>query len=209
MLQISGGLAKGIYLKVPATIRPATERMREALFSALPLSGFSRFLDLFAGTGSYGLEALSRAHFWSQGVWVDQNKACAQAMAQNLAAVQKSIQAHPKCPDHLKQGGTWGIQTGILTQDVLTLRSSQLGRFDLIFMDPPYDQLDQMWPLLLDVVERMRDPGSHTRLVLEAPRRWVHSVPDSWQLIKSLGRSGRSDQPTLSIYGFCPEPDPS
>ena len=64
-MRITGGKARGIRLKTPprknAQTRPATDRLRESLFSSLgdQIIG-SHCLDLFAGTGSYGLEALSR-----------------------------------------------------------------------------------------------------------------------------------------------------
>ena len=74
MIRISGGLARGIPLKVTKSklLRPATEANRERLFSSIreSLRG-SRVLDLFAGSGSYGLEALSRGakhvHFVNNG----------------------------------------------------------------------------------------------------------------------------------------------
>src|SRR5580658_3909094 len=62
-VRISGGLARGIELAVPrgGAVRPATDGMRQAVFSSLGsrVEG-ARFVDLFAGSGAYGLEALSR-----------------------------------------------------------------------------------------------------------------------------------------------------
>ena len=62
-MRISGGKAKGIILSIPKArkLRPVLEPARERLFSCLgELVGGASFLDLFAGTGSHGLEALSR-----------------------------------------------------------------------------------------------------------------------------------------------------
>ena len=63
VVRISGGAARGIELLVPKgdTVRPATDGMRQAVFSSLGarVAG-ARFVDLFAGSGAYGLEAFSR-----------------------------------------------------------------------------------------------------------------------------------------------------
>jgi 16S rRNA (guanine966-N2)-methyltransferase len=62
-MRITGGKAKSISLMCPKgdLVRPATDRMRESVFSSLgPSIVGSEFIDLFAGTGSYGLESLSR-----------------------------------------------------------------------------------------------------------------------------------------------------
>ena len=65
-MRITGGLAKGRHLYTPKTnqtfLRPTCDRVREALFNILPEEQFKEalVLDLFAGTGSWGLEALSR-----------------------------------------------------------------------------------------------------------------------------------------------------
>ena len=62
-MRVSGGLAKGIPLRITKTdiLRPATESNRERIFSSLgELIIGKKVLDLFAGSGSYGLEALSR-----------------------------------------------------------------------------------------------------------------------------------------------------
>ena len=72
-MRISGGIARGIPLRVTKSksLRPATEANRERLFSSIANQiQHKKVLDLFAGTGSYGLEALSRgaknAHFIEQ-----------------------------------------------------------------------------------------------------------------------------------------------
>ena len=104
--------------------RPATGRVREALFSLLTsrLGSFDglRALDLFAGSGSLGIEALSRgaALAW----FVERNRKAAQVLAANL----KSLDADP---------GSWRL----FTEDVaLVLRRPPPEPFDLVFADPPY-----------------------------------------------------------------------
>src|SRR6187401_769321 len=91
-MRISGGAARGIPLVVPKgdAVRPATDGMRQAVFSSLGerVVG-ARFLDLFAGSGAYGLEALSRGA--AAGVFVEQNAKAAHCLRQNITAVCKSL----------------------------------------------------------------------------------------------------------------------
>src|SRR5882672_12911244 len=91
-MRISGGVARGIPLAVPKgdAVRPATDGMRQAAFSSLGARVVgARFLDLFAGSGAYGLEALSRGA--AGGVFVEQNAKAAACVRQNIAAVCKSL----------------------------------------------------------------------------------------------------------------------
>lgn len=95
-MRITGGLARGIVLRVPGgdQVRPATDAMRQAVFSSLGarVAG-ATFLDLFAGAGGYGLEALSRGA--ASGVFIEKNAAAAACLRQNLAAVRKSLGSAP------------------------------------------------------------------------------------------------------------------
>src|SRR3954462_15936796 len=91
-MRISGGIAKGITLAVPRgdQVRPATDGLRQAGFSSLGDRVLAaRFLDLFAGSGAYGLEALSRGA--AAGTFVEQNARAAACVRQNIAAVCKSL----------------------------------------------------------------------------------------------------------------------
>src|ERR1700712_2296679 len=92
VVRISGGMARGIPLSVPKgdAVRPATDGMRPSVFLSLAarLPG-ATFLDLFAGSGAYGLEALSRGA--AGGVFVERNAKAAGCLRLNLAAVCKSI----------------------------------------------------------------------------------------------------------------------
>lgn len=91
-MRITGGRARGIVLKIPArgTLRPATGYLREAVFSSLGARVASaRVLDLFAGTGAYGLEAVSRGA--THATCVDANAAAVIAIRANLAAVAKAM----------------------------------------------------------------------------------------------------------------------
>ena len=124
-MRVIAGRAKGTRLNsVPGlSTRPTGDRVKEALFNILGSAvRDSAFLDLYAGSGSIGLEALSRgAHFV---VWVDSSSACTGQIRANL---QKT---------HL-EGGV------IYTNDVFRALVQLNGRgqqFDFVFLDPPYDQ---------------------------------------------------------------------
>ena len=91
-MRITGGQARGISLALPKgdAVRPATDALRQAVFSSLAarVSGML-FLDLFAGSGAYGLEALSRGA--AGGVFVERDARTAEFIRRNLAAVCKSL----------------------------------------------------------------------------------------------------------------------
>jgi 16S rRNA (guanine(966)-N(2))-methyltransferase RsmD len=125
-MRVIAGKAKGRRLKTPKGrgIRPTADRVKEALFNILPhdLSG-RKVLDLFAGTGNLGMEALSRGA--EEAVLVEASRGAARLIEENLR--------------------TLGFENSsrVLTAPVLrSLRMlSQRGeRFDLVFLDPPYEQ---------------------------------------------------------------------
>src|SRR5277367_393404 len=91
-VRISGGLARGIELTVPRgdAVRPATDGMRQSVFSSLgALVEGARFVDLFAGSGAYGLEAFSRGA--SGGTFVERNAKASACLRTNIAAVCRSM----------------------------------------------------------------------------------------------------------------------
>ncbi len=119
-MRIIAGTAGSIPLQVPKTLtRPTTDRVRESLFAALgDLVGGARVLDLFAGTGSLGLEALSRGA--ASADFVDSQAPACAAIEQNLAKTRLA-------------GGR------VHRRDVFAyLATTPAGRYDLAFADPPY-----------------------------------------------------------------------
>ncbi len=120
-------------------VRPTTDRVKEALFDILQFSlAGKRFLDLFAGSGQIGLEALSRGA--AEAVFVDTLPASIRVLEQNVAAA-----------DFLKQ-------VRIVHRDFAAFLQSERTFFDIAFLDPPYETglLQQALPL---VVERMAPEG--------------------------------------------------
>src|ERR1035438_5299822 len=91
-VRISGGGARGIELAVPKgdAVRPPTDGMRQAVFSSIAarIAG-ARFVDLFAGSGAYGLEAFSRGA--SGGTFVESSSRASACLRRNIAAVCRSM----------------------------------------------------------------------------------------------------------------------
>jgi len=127
---VVAGSAKGTRLApVPAGTRPVADRAREGLFSSLGASvEGARVLDLFAGTGAMGIEALSRGA--ARAVFVDSSPGAAKVIRENLRRTK------------LASRGT------VRRVDVRKALRQQLGQFDLILVDPPY----RLPPAELDAV---------------------------------------------------------
>ena len=128
-MRIIAGSAKGRNLATPAGVtRPTSDRTREGIFSALESEIGScegiEFLDLYGGTGAVGLEALSRG-------------------AAQVVVIEKDVKAAGVCKDNyeLVKSVTEGSFT-VLRMSVdayLELESTRHARFDVIYLDPPYD----------------------------------------------------------------------
>jgi 16S rRNA (guanine966-N2)-methyltransferase len=127
-MRIVGGRLRGRALSTPKShaIRPTADRLREALFNILvhaygdPIGG-ARVLDLFAGTGALGLEALSRGAAFA--LFVDRSAEARALIRANVAAL-----------------GLGGV-TRIFRRDACTLgRAHPLEPFALAFLDPPYGE---------------------------------------------------------------------
>jgi len=120
-MRIIAGRAKGIRLLSPSgwEIRPTLDRVRESVFNILtPRLENAHFLDLFAGTGANGIEAISRGAV--SAVFVDDDRRALDIVRDNLARTR--LAEHGICI------------RGCLPSDLETVR----GSFDIIFADPPY-----------------------------------------------------------------------
>jgi len=98
-VRVISGKAKGHQLRVPkgSIVRPATDLVRGAIFSILEniTSDWARVLDLFAGSGALGIEALSRGADWVD--FVDRERRCCDIIRQNLEKTKLGAQAHVYC----------------------------------------------------------------------------------------------------------------
>ncbi len=185
-MRISGGVARGIPLVVPKgdAVRPATDGMRQAVFSSLGerVTG-ARFLDLFAGSGSYGLEALSRGA--AGGIFVEKNAKAAACVLQNIAAVCKCLRRDPS--DNLM----------LQEADALTVAFDGEWTPDLVFIDPPYDIIPDVAPKLFARLTEALAAKPEALVVFEAPGE-IELAPTGWTLRKRLGK-GRG-QPTVMFF---------
>lgn len=157
MTRIVAGAAGGRRLVVPSSARPTTDRVREALFNVLAarldFDGV-RVLDLYAGSGALGLEALSRGA--GSVLFVDSDRRAAEAIARNVATVGLP-------------GATVrrGAVSAVLAAGALAAGASQ--PVDLVLADPPYDVATAEILVVLDalVTGGWVEPGSI--VVIERP----------------------------------------
>lgn len=126
-MRVIAGSARRLELRTPKGMdtRPTTDRIKETLFNMLaPRIPGCAFLDLFAGSGGIGIEALSRGA--KEAVFVERSPAAFACIRENLAHTRLSDRAQ------------------VLKMDVFQALAQLSGRgaaFDCVFMDPPYDRL--------------------------------------------------------------------
>lgn len=124
-MRVIAGEARGTRLAAPKgrAIRPTIDRVRESVFNVLaPRIEGSRFLDMFAGTGANGIEALSRGA--AEAVFLDVGRASARLVPDNLKRA--------------KFASKGSFVYGNLPRDLPKL-SKEIGQFSLVYADPPYD----------------------------------------------------------------------
>lgn len=153
-MRITGGTAKGQQLKVPKhrSVRPTTDRVRQAIFSvlaSLPI-GWSRALDLFAGSGALGIEALSRNALWVD--FVDHEPECCDTIKENLARTGFLQRAHVYCCNVSK---------------ALSFLNS---KYDIVFLDPPY--ADKLIDRIIDQIASSKIIDEDSVLVISHAARY-------------------------------------
>ena len=153
MIRVVAGAYGGRRLVAPAgeATRPTSERVREALFSVLGDSvRGARVLDLFAGSGALGIEALSRGA--ASAVFVDRAPRAVDAVRANLAAL--------------------GIEADVRrmhARAALRAASARGEAYDLVFLDPPYRRAAELGRELSEALGAVLAPGA--RVVTESDRR--------------------------------------
>ncbi len=118
-MRVVAGAFKGRRLQAPrgSRTRPTADRVREALFSILGDVSGLRVLDLYAGSGALGIEALSRGA--AAATFVERDPRAVAALRRNLESV--------------------GSEAEVRRQDALRFLEAAEPAFDLVFLDPPYD----------------------------------------------------------------------
>ncbi|MDD5503980.1 MAG: 16S rRNA (guanine(966)-N(2))-methyltransferase RsmD [Candidatus Omnitrophica bacterium] len=124
-MRVISGIYKGRLISMPMGIRPTRDNVKEALFNVLASSvRDKRVLDLFAGSGALGIEALSRSA--KETVFIDNSKACTDIIYDNITKLSAA-------------GFSASIR--IFTKDAfagIRLLGGEGKKFDIIFADPPY-----------------------------------------------------------------------
>lgn len=186
-MRITGGEARGIPLVLPRGdgVRPATDALRQAVFSSLAQRvPDARFLDLFAGSGAYGLEAFSRGA--ARGIFLERDSRTAACIRRNLAAVAKSLRRDPGSLQVITADATsapWGEPP------------------DLVFIDPPYEVIAEVAPKLFSRLDALLAGVPDPLVVFEMPGE-QELAPDGWRCVKRLGKGAR--QPTACIFRKAP-----
>jgi 16S rRNA (guanine966-N2)-methyltransferase len=154
-VRVIAGRFGGRRLRAPrgAGTRPTAELVREALFSMLGDLAGAQVLDLFAGTGALGIEALSRGA--SHAVFVERDGAALAALAANLAGLG------------LERGEAVARRTGAAR--AMRAARARGETYDLVFIDPPYGHARDCAPALADLLPPLLRAGA--RVVVESDRR--------------------------------------
>lgn len=171
-MRIITGKLKGRRFDAPSDVqvRPTSDRAKEGLFNVIEARRHirgSRVLDLFAGSGNLGFEAISRG-------------------ATHVLMVESSLNA----VNHIQKiAGKFGIADQVSVQGVSVERfiKNRPGRFDIIFADPPYD-----WPGIPELVDTVMEDGwleSDGWLVLEHDVRHLFHEHPKCVFTKPYGRT--------------------
>jgi 16S rRNA (guanine966-N2)-methyltransferase len=149
------GTFKGRRLAAPKGMRtrPTADRVREALFSILGDVDGARVLDLYAGSGALGIEALSRGA--ESALFVERDARAAAAIVRNLAAI--------------------GVEAPVVREEVLRFLGRAEGTFDLVFCDPPYDSASELAGPLAERLPALT--AEDARIVTESDKRNPLELP--------------------------------
>ena len=186
-MRVISGRFKGVALTTPkAGTRPTTDRTKEAIFSHLDSWGVlddARVLDLFAGTGALGIEALSRGA--RELVAVESSAPAAALIAQTLTA--------------LKHNRSWelGMSARVVKAraEKYAAAASAVEPFDMVFIDPPYAfETNDCNQLLADLASRELT-SSNTVIMLERSTRSEEpTAPENWEI------TDRRDYGETAVY---------
>lgn len=163
MMRVIAGSARSLRLKTPEGLdtRPTTDRIKETLFNMLmPYLSGAVFVDLFAGSGGIGIEAISRGA--KKAYFVENAQKALDCINDNLAHTRFTPQAV------------------VVKQDVFAaLRGSIKDDVDVIFMDPPYEQLYEK--RALEILSEASYVTEDTLIVVEA------TLDTSFDYVEKLG----------------------
>lgn len=162
-MRVIAGRYKGQKLECPKgnAIRPTTDKVKEAMFGSLQFKiPGAKVLDAFAGSGSLGIEALSRGAKHVD--FVEKNSAYLRTLNSNLEMVDMD-------------------NFSVIKGDILKCKS-KLSGYNIVFLDPPYDH-----DLYLPVLNMVLEPGileKGCNIVMECRRKFDLILPEEYNLVK-------------------------
>jgi len=154
-VRVVAGEFRGRRLAAPRGMRtrPTADRVREALFSMLGDVSGARVLDLYAGSGALGIEALSRGA--ESAVFVERDPRAVAAIERNLESL--------------------GLQQEVRRQDAVRFLATAAGTYDLVFCDPPYDSASRLAGPLTEWLPGVTSEDA--RIVTESDKRTPLELP--------------------------------
>jgi 16S rRNA (guanine966-N2)-methyltransferase len=189
--RVIGGLARGLRLRAPGEgTRPLADRVKQALFASLEAEGLvgpgRRFLDLYAGSGAGGIEALSRGS--DSAVFVERDGGACAVIGENLHQARLS-------------GGT------VVRSPVLSFLDGDAERhgapFDAVLIDPPYAE-----PLIAPTLERLARDGTGwlaPGALVVTKHFWRDAPPESVGRLRRE-RAKRFGETSLTLYRWPHDP---
>ena len=165
-LRVVAGEAGGRHLVAPKGARPTADRVKESLFAALgdELVTGATVLDLFAGSGALGIEALSRGA--ARAVFVDRDRHAEQAIRTNLATTGFGPRAR--------------VERAPVTS--FLRRALPEGAVDLVFLDPPYDSDRAAVDHVLATLATVPWLAAGATVIVESRRQQEPSQPPGWSV---------------------------
>ncbi|MCI1217275.1 16S rRNA (guanine(966)-N(2))-methyltransferase RsmD [Bifidobacterium crudilactis] len=183
-MRIVSGRFKGFQLTAPkAGTRPTTDRAKEGIFSHLESYGElegARVLDLYAGTGALGIEALSRGA---------NELVAVESSAQAVALIAGSFKALKRNPSWLQQDTARAVRGTVerfVRSAAPTQEDAPSSGFDVVFMDPPYALGDDaIRDVLASLVAGKVIRGNGVMVVERSTRSPEPVIPEGWDLRQS------------------------
>jgi 16S rRNA (guanine966-N2)-methyltransferase len=175
-VRIIGGQLRNSKLTVPDLpgLRPTTDRVRETLFNWLqPVVDGARCLDLFAGTGALGMEAISRGA--AEVCFVERDPRLAAALRENLARLKATAGS-------------------VAADDAIRWLAGTPRHFDVVFLDPPFAV--DAWTLAAGQLESAGWLAPNAWIYVESPRTALPSLPANW----SVHRQGLAGEVAYMLY---------
>lgn len=165
-LRIIGGQWRGRKLTFPEIegLRPTGDRIRETLFNWLaPDIQGARVLDLFAGSGALGLEALSRG-------------------AEKAVLIEKHPQAAANLLSHLKTLSTENAKIHSMDAVQFLQQGNSGDQYNLVFIDPPFNA--DLWQTVAELLNQSQWLTADAQIYVETPKESIWQAPENWYLHK-------------------------